>query len=111
LDGVLIEARDLVNGTSIVQPDRADRIDYFHLELDAHDVILAEGAESESYIDDDNRRMFDNASDYAACYPAAAARPALYCAPRISDGFELEAVRTRLAARGGGGARLLRKTG
>jgi hypothetical protein len=44
LDGVLIEAIDLVNGVSITQVDRVERIDYFHIELETHDVILAEGA-------------------------------------------------------------------
>ena len=46
--GVLIEAKDLVNGHSVVQAESVDRIEYFHIELDTHDVIVAEGALSES---------------------------------------------------------------
>jgi uncharacterized repeat protein (TIGR01451 family) len=72
LDGVLIEAKDLVNGVSIVQADRVDKVEYFHIELDSHDVIIAEGALAESYIDDDNRSLFHNAHEHNALYPAAA---------------------------------------
>ena len=64
LDGVLIEAKDLVNGVSIVQADRVEKVEYFHIELETHDVIIAEGALAESFIDDDSRGMFNNAHEY-----------------------------------------------
>jgi hypothetical protein len=101
LDGVLIEARDLVNGVSIVQADEIESIEYFHIELDSHDVILAEGAPSETFVDDDSRFMFQNAQEYALLYPDEAARPTRYCAPRLDEGFEIEAIRRRLAQRAG----------
>ena len=101
LDGVLIEARDLVNGVSIVQADEVESVEYFHVELDSHDVILAEGAASETFVDDDSRGMFHNAREYALLYPAEAARPARYCAPRLDEGFEVEAIRRHLAQRAG----------
>jgi hypothetical protein len=96
LDGVLIPARCLVNGTSIVQERGLDRVDYFHVELDTHDVLLAEGAPSESYLDDDSRGMFHNASEFAALYPDAP-RPDGFCARRVEQGAELEVIRRRLA--------------
>ena len=34
LEGVLIEAKDLVNGVSIVQAERVEKVEYFHIELD-----------------------------------------------------------------------------
>jgi hypothetical protein len=83
IDGMLIEAKDLVNGISIVQAQHADQVDYFHVELESHDVIIAEGAASESYIDDDSRGMFHNAREFAALYPEATNDMAMYCAPRI----------------------------
>jgi probable HAF family extracellular repeat protein len=101
LDGILIEAKDLVNGASIVQPEGIDRVDYFHLELDSHDVILAEGAWSETFIDDNSRGMFHNAREYAELYPEDAVRPARYCAPRLDSGYEVEAVRRKLAEHAG----------
>ena len=41
---VLIEAKDLVNGMSIMQADRVEKVEYFHIELETHDVIIADGA-------------------------------------------------------------------
>ena len=101
LDGVLIEAKDLVNGVSIVQAEHVEGVEYFHIELETHDVIVAEGAQSESFIDDDSRGLFLNAQEYAALYPAAATPLAQYCAPRLDGGYELEAIRQRIALRGG----------
>jgi glycosyltransferase involved in cell wall biosynthesis len=101
LEGVLIEARDLINGASIIQIERVERVDYFHLELDAHDIIIAEGAWSESFVDDDSRAIFQNAHEYATLYRDLRAKPAHYCAPRVAFGPELEAARKRLAERAG----------
>ena len=95
LDGMLIPARCLVNGSTIVR-GRVDRVDYFHVELDSHDVLLAEGAPSESFMDDDSRRMFQNASEFAEMYPNAP-QPGGFCARRVEQGYELELIRQRLA--------------
>ncbi len=96
LDTALVPARCLVNGSTIAQERGLGRVDYVHVELDSHDILLAEGAPSESYLVDDSRGMFHNASEHAALYPDAAA-PGASCAPRVTDGFQLEAARLRLA--------------
>ncbi len=101
LEGVLIEARDLVNGVSIVQAERVEAVEYFHLELDSHDVLVAEGAPAESFIDDDSRALFHNAQEYRALYPGEAAGPAQYCAPRREEGREVERARAAIARRAG----------
>jgi hypothetical protein len=102
LDGVLIEAKDLVNGVSVVQAESVKQVEYFHIELESHDVIIAEGALSESFIDDDSRGMFHNAHEYRVMYPKDAATAiARYCAPRLDDGYELETIRRRIALRAG----------
>jgi autotransporter passenger strand-loop-strand repeat protein len=101
LNGVLIEAKDLINGVSIVQAQTVDTIDYVHIELDSHDVIIAEGALAESFIDDDSRAMFHNTHDYDTLYAEKSPAPAHYCAPRLDEGYEVEAVRQRLAQRAG----------
>jgi Hint domain len=98
--GVLVEAKDLVNGKSIVQAHSVDKVEYFHIELDTHDVIIAEGALSETFIDDDSRAMFHNALEFDALYAEEHA-PGHYCAPRVGEGYEVEAVRSRLAQRAG----------
>jgi Hint domain len=58
IDDILIPAKLLVNGTTIVQEQRQEPFEYFHIELDAHDIVLAEGMLSESYLDLGNRHMF-----------------------------------------------------
>ena len=99
LDGALIPAVALVNGVSILQPPVTEAVAYVHLELDGHDVVLAEGAPSESFVDDRSRAMFDNAASYRTLYPDARPAPARYCAPRVEDGATLQAARRRIAAR------------
>jgi hypothetical protein len=51
LDGVLIPAGSLVNDKTIVfdAQSHAETLEYFHIELDRHDLIDAEGALCESY--------------------------------------------------------------
>ena len=102
LDGVLIEAKDLVNGVSIVQAESVEQIEYFHIELGSHDVIIAEGAPSETFIDDDSRGMFHNAHQYRTLYSdAVAVACARYCAPRLDEGYEIETIRRRITLRAG----------
>jgi len=101
LNGILIESQDLINGKSIVQAEQVEQVEYFHIELESHDVILAEGAPSETFIDDDSRGMFHNAHEYYALYPNDDGGPARYCAPRHQDGYLVEAVRRRIAQRAG----------
>ena len=96
LDGVLVPARCLVNGISILQEGSRDRVDYYHVELDSHDVLLAEGAPSESFVDDDSRGMFQNAREWDALYLGRLPERAVYCALRLESGFEVEAIRQRL---------------
>ncbi len=99
--GMLIEAKDLVNGTSIVQAQSVEKVEYFHIELDTHDVIVAEGALSETFLDDDSRGMFHNAHEYNTLYSDTPSDPVYYCAPRVEEGYELENVRRRIACRAG----------
>ena len=56
---------------------------------------------SETYLDEDNRLLFHNASEYAELYPDAVAAPAAYYAPRSEEGYEVDAVRRRIALRAG----------
>jgi hypothetical protein len=45
--------------------------------------------------------MFHNAAEYRALYGNARPVPALYCAPRVTEGFALAAIRDRIAVRAG----------
>ncbi len=100
LNGALVPARLLVNGMTIVQVKAVDQLEYFHIELDSHDVILAEGAPAETYIECDNRLMFHNAAEHAELYPDALTNTGQFCALRLEDGATaLTAIHTRLLAR------------
>ena len=99
LDGVLVPAEVLVNGVSVVRCTDREQVDYYHVELDTHDVLLAEGAPSESFIDDGSRGIFRNAAEFERLYPGVEASIPDYCAPRIEDGELVEAIRRRIAIR------------
>jgi hypothetical protein len=100
LDDVLVAAKLLVNGMTIVQVEAVDRLEYFHIELDSHDVILAEGTPAETYIECDNRLTFHNAAEYAALYPDGLPDAGRPCAPRLGEGdATVTAIHARLLAR------------
>jgi hypothetical protein len=92
IDGVLIPAKYLVNRTSITQamPEGVEEIEYFHVELETHEVIFAEGVAAETLLvmqDDEAfadliREKFDNFSERKQLYgdDALAMTP---CAPRV----------------------------
>lgn len=57
VDGALIPVRYLINGATVVQEFCAV-VTYLHVELDEHDVLLADGLPCESYLDTGNRHAF-----------------------------------------------------
>lgn len=60
VDGMLVRANDLVNGTSVVQETNTTEFTYYHVELERFDVISAHGVYSESWSDGGNRDFFQN---------------------------------------------------
>ncbi len=104
LDGVLVPAKALVNGGAIVQEHGLNRVEYFHIELDSHDVLLAEGARSETFLATGDRGRHQDAAEHAGLYPHWPA-PGDRCAPFVDSGAELEAIRARLAQVAGDVAR------
>ena len=68
VDGVLMPVRHLVNGAVVMQ-EKHDRIQYFHIELARHDVLLAECIPAESYLDTGNRHAFANGAAQMALHP------------------------------------------
>ncbi len=98
VDGVLVPVGHLVNGATIVQ-EAVKQIRYFHVELDSHDVLLAEGLPCESYFDDGNRSAFSNADVATGLYGRI--DPKSWdnaCAPMVADGPQLDTVREHLHA-------------
>jgi Hint domain-containing protein len=70
VEGALIQAGALVNGTSIVREQNVPKIfTYYHVEVDDHSLILAENTPAETFVDNIDRMNFDNWDEYAARYP------------------------------------------
>jgi Hint domain len=69
IDGILIRASDLANGVTIVADAKPEALslNYFHIALDTHEPILAEGLAVESF-QRDNLHAFDNADEYVRLY-------------------------------------------
>jgi hypothetical protein len=71
VDGVLIPVTHLVNDRSVVvRVDMDDRevIEYFHIELETHEVVFAEGAPAETLLVTDGREGFANFVEYERLY-------------------------------------------
>ncbi|MDD2861308.1 MAG: Hint domain-containing protein [Acidiphilium sp.] len=101
LDGMLVPAKALVNGRSIAQVER-DAIEYYHIELPSHDILLAEALPVESFLDTGNRAFFAGQRDDAIIlHPnmMQSEREARSCAPFTESGPAIVALRRRILAR------------
>jgi hypothetical protein len=98
LNGVLIAARQLCNGATITREQRFRTVQYFHIELHTHGIIMAEGLPSESYLDTGNRGMFENTGGPLILHPDfapgqdQAGRQASSCAPFATAAEQVEPV-------------------
>lgn len=108
-EGALVPVKELVDGDAVASVAVAS-VTYWHVELDQHDVLLAEGVAAESYLDTGNRTAFANGGPITALHPSFG--PLTWegagCAPVAVTGPAVEALRTRLrlarTAKGGGDA-------
>jgi hypothetical protein len=96
IDEVFVPAAALVNGVSILRRELAGAAEYIHVELDQHEVIFAEGVPAETFVDDNSRAMFENVAEYYDLYGTTES-PRGFSAPRIEEGYQLEAIRSRIA--------------
>jgi hypothetical protein len=95
IDGVLIPVEELINHRSIFWDDRAQEVQIYHIELETHDVLIANGAPAESYRDDGNRWLFRNANSGWHLPPQEP------CAPLLTSGPVVDAIWRRLLDRAG----------
>jgi hypothetical protein len=102
LDGALVPARLLVNGRSVVAETGMAEVTWYHVELETHEVLVAEGASAESWLDCGNRSWFQNAPVSLLTVPGNldtvgtgwdASRA---CAPLVHGGERLAAIRASL---------------
>ncbi len=102
VDGRLVAARLLLNGITIVQQTWLREVTYHHLELARHDVLVSEGALTESYLDDGNRHLFGNPAIVALGIDLSTRRQGGPRAPVVAEGDPaLLEIRRRIAARAG----------
>jgi Hint domain/FG-GAP-like repeat len=105
VDDKLICVRQLINGTTIRQETGWTSVNYFHVELDAHAMLLAEGLPAESYLDTGNRGFFSNSDGPLMLHPDLTdendypTREAGSCAPFVWDEASVQLVWQRLADR------------
>src|SRR5208337_2854375 len=85
VDGVLAPAGCLINGTTITRYEAReyDELEFFHIKLESHDVIYAEGAPVETLLNVDERAV--NFAEYFRRYGAPTTEEAS-CVPRVPYG-------------------------
>jgi Hint domain len=82
IDGLLVAAGNLINGTTITRYDARglDELEFFHIKLEFHDVIYAAGAPCETLLDVDENAV--NFAEYLRQYGPSKAE-ATPCAPLV----------------------------
>lgn len=100
VDGVLVQAGALVNGSSIVREHDVPVVfTYYHVELADHSLILAEGVPAETFVDNVDREHFDNWDEYLTLVGEAPPVPEMDL-PRAKSRRQVPpAIRQRLEAR------------
>jgi hypothetical protein len=94
IDGVLAPAEMLINGTTITryEPVGCDELAYYHIKLESHDVVYAEGASAETlfYVDE----LAVNFTDYLRQYGAPTTVEGR-CAPLVHIGGGRDELKSR----------------
>jgi hypothetical protein len=97
---ILVPAYRLLNGATIRRDYGRSHIDYHHIELDTHDLLLAEGVRAESYLDTGNRALFDREAGFFHLFPRLTAQTdASTCRPLYLTGPRVTAAHGALLAR------------
>lgn len=70
VDSLLINAGALENGVSIIATQPQESFTYYHIELEQHSLLIAEGTYAESFLpQNQGRDTFDNGDEYETLYP------------------------------------------
>ncbi len=91
---VLIPVMNLVNDITVKQVSM-DQVTYWHVELESHDVLIANGLPSESYLDCGNRSFFAKHHGILNLDWENAV-PGHHCLPVVESGAMLEQVKVQL---------------
>lgn len=99
LSGKLIAADRLINGRTIFQVEQVEEISYYHIELDQHEIIFAEGCPVESFLDVNCRDRFQNCESYYRLYPKESGRIQSSALIRMECEDELAAIQLSISQR------------
>jgi hypothetical protein len=96
---VLIPIIALANGATIVQ-EQVEHVSYWHVELETHDVLIAEGLAAESFLDCNTRQGFSNNPGYVDLHPLFEGKNRNNgCAPLHESGPLVDELRNSLSCR------------
>ena len=100
LDGILANAGTLVNGETIIREEiKEESFTYYHIEVDDHALILAEGAPAETFIDHVERMAFDNWAEHMNIFGEICDKPEMEY-PRAKSARQLpQSLKARLGAK------------
>ena len=77
---------------------------YWHIELERHDIILAEGLPVESFLENDNRYDFEGEGALMLHPMFGGSEGSEPCAPIVRQGVVLQSVRNQIDRRAAGRA-------
>jgi hypothetical protein len=77
LGNLAVTAKELVNGKTIVQTFDQNTVTYYHLELDHHSVVIANGVLAETYVDRKTRQVFESSPRFVPPEPPITKRAAI----------------------------------
>jgi len=90
--GVLVPAGSLIGGA--IDQETMTEVNYYHIQLDDHDVVIANGAPCETLLETDDHSSFDNADE--GVVSIAYLNP---CLPRMTQGPVVDSIRAAIDAR------------
>jgi len=95
IDDALVPASNLINGTTITlyAADEFNELEFFHIKLETHDVIYAEGAQCETQLN--VSETASNFTEYYRMYGAPNAQE-VSCAPLLYYGGRRGEIKSRL---------------
>jgi hypothetical protein len=95
IDGVLVEAGHLINGTTITRYDarELDQLEFFHIKLEPHDVIFAEGTPCETLLNIDENAV--NFAEYLREYGSSTKKETISNAPLLRYGGRRNEIKSR----------------
>ena len=95
---MLVHAGNIVNGASIAQIE-VDEIEYWHVELESHELLVANNLPAESYLEMANRDFFAEGGATRDSYASPWRTHDDFCRPVMKDEADLAFVRRRLTER------------